>query len=75
MSYVVYAACTFAIVFTFAYAPRPLLGAPRYAAVMFPAFWILGLKLPSRAFVVVTAVSVVGYVIAAVVFMNQGFLF
>ena len=30
-SYVVYAACTFAIVFTFAYAPRPLLGAPRYA--------------------------------------------
>ena len=42
---------------------------------MFPAFWILGLKLPSRAFVVVTAVSVVGYVIAAAVFMNQGFLF
>ena len=75
MSYVVYAACTFAIVLTFAYAPRPLLGAPRYAAVMFPAFWILGLKLPSRAFVVVTAVSVVGYVIAAAVFMNQGFLF
>ena len=75
MSYVVYAACTFGILFTFAYAPRPLLGAPRYAAVMFPAFWILGLKLPSRAFVVVTAVSVVGYVIAAVVFMNQGFLF
>jgi hypothetical protein len=42
---------------------------------MFPAFWILGPKLPSRAFVVVAAVSVVGYVIAAVVFMNQGFLF
>jgi hypothetical protein len=75
MSYVVYAACTFGILFTFAYAPRPLLGAPRYAAVMFPAFWILGLKLPTPAFVVVTAVSVVGYVIAAVVFMNQGFLF
>lgn len=75
MSYVVYATCTFAILFTFAYAPRPLLGAPRYAAVMFPAFWILGLKLPSRAFVVVTAVSVVGYAIAAIVFMNQGYVF
>ena len=38
ISYVVYATCTFAIMFTFSYAPRPLLGAPRYAAVMFPAF-------------------------------------
>jgi Mannosyltransferase (PIG-V) len=75
ISYVVYAACTFAILFTFAYAPRPFLGIPRYAAVMFPAFWIMGLKLPSRAFAVVTAISVVGYVIAAVAFMNQGFLF
>jgi hypothetical protein len=74
-SYVVYAACTFGILFTFAYAPRPLLGAPRYAAVMFPAFWILGLKPPTRAFVVGTAISVVGYAIAAVVFMNQGFVF
>jgi hypothetical protein len=42
---------------------------------MFPAFWILGLKLPARAFVVVTAISVVGYAIAAVAFMNQGFVF
>jgi hypothetical protein len=42
---------------------------------MFPAFWILGLKLPSRVFAVVTATFVVGYVIAAVAFMNQGFLF
>ena len=28
ISYVVYAACTFAILFTFAYAPRPFLGSP-----------------------------------------------
>jgi hypothetical protein len=75
ISYVVYAACTFGILFTFTYAPRPFVGAPRYAAVMFPAFWILGLKLPSRVFAVVTATFVVGYVIAAVAFMNQGFLF
>ena len=33
------------------------------------------LKLPSRAFVVVTAVSIVGYAIAAIVFMNQGYVF
>ena len=75
ISYVVYAACTFAILFTFTYAPRPFVGAPRYGGVMFPAFWILGLKLPSRAFVVVTATFVVGFVIAAVAFMNQAFVF
>ena len=75
ISYVVYAACTFALLFTFAYAPRPFLGIPRYAAVMFPAFWILSLKLSSRAFAAVTAISVVGYVIASVAFMNQGFVF
>ncbi len=75
VSYVVYAACTFAILFTFAYSPRPFLGIPRYAAVMFPAFWIMGLKLSSRAFAAVTAISVVGYMIASVAFMNQKFLF
>ena len=32
VSYVVYAACTFAILFTFAYSPRPFLGIPRYAS-------------------------------------------
>ena len=74
-SYVVYAACTFAILFTFTYSPRPFLGIPRYGAVMFPAFWIMGLKLSSRAFAAVTAISVVGYTIAAVAFMNQKFLF
>ena len=30
VSYVVYAACTFAILFTFAYSPRPFLGIQRY---------------------------------------------
>ncbi len=71
LSYLVYAALTLLTVLTVTYAPRPLVGAPRYSAVLFPAFWILGSKLRGRSFLIVTGLFGVGYLVVATTFMNQ----
>lgn len=70
-SYLLYAGLTFLVVLTVTYPPRPLVGAPRYACVVFPAFWLLAERLHGRAFVAATAVSAAAYVLVAVTFMNQ----
>jgi hypothetical protein len=70
-SYLVYASCTFLVVLTVTYPPRPLVGAPRYACVVFPAFWLLARVLRGRLYVLTIACFAAGYIVLAITFMGQ----
>jgi hypothetical protein len=60
---------------SYAIPARPLVSVPRYFVVVFPAFWAMALLLdrpfPRRA---VLFLSVAGFVIASLSFMNWGFI-
>jgi hypothetical protein len=74
-SYLVYAATLALVVLTYTLPDRPLLSDPRLLLVAFPCFWAIATIVRDRWFVVTAVVFAIGYVAAAAVFMNWGFLF
>jgi len=76
LPYLTYASLSFLVPLTLPLSARPLVSVPRYEIVVFPAFWALAL-LTDRPVLrrVVLVLSTAGFVIAALAFMNWGFLF
>lgn len=70
-SYLLYACATFLVVITVTDPARPLVGAPRYACVVFPAFWLLASKVRGRSYAALAAAFAGGYVVLSTTFMGQ----
>jgi hypothetical protein len=73
----VYGAMSLLLPLFYPFADRPLLSVPRFAVVVFPAFWGLsgaglGRKLPEP---LVTSVLAAGWAISALLFVNWRYLF
>jgi len=54
---------------------RPLLSAPRFVAVLFPAFWAMAILVKGWRFPVALVGFGVGFVLLSVAFMNWGYIF
>jgi hypothetical protein len=74
-SYLVYGAICLLIPLTFAVPARPLLSMPRFALVIFPAFWVLAHQLRGRAYVGWLAVSGAAWSVLAMLFVNWRYVF
>jgi Gpi18-like mannosyltransferase len=77
LQYLIYALGCLLIPLSYAYEPRPLLSMPRFAAVVFPAFWVMADatergRLPST---VVIACFAAGLGLSATLFMNWWYIF
>jgi hypothetical protein len=74
--FLAYAALSTLLPLTYPLPARPLLSAPRFVVVIFPAFWAISLLLRGRIQMrVALAASIVGFVVASLAFMNWGYLF
>jgi len=75
LSYLAYVAATLLVVLSFPLPERPLLSAPRFVLVLFPAFWAMADILRGRWFFLAVAASVAGFVAVSAAFMNWGYMF
>jgi hypothetical protein len=73
--YLAYVVASLLVIFSYPLPQRPLVSAPRYALVLFPAYWAMADLWGGRAFRVVIASFLVGWVVLAVIFMNWGYVF
>ena len=74
-SYRTYVGLSLLIPLSFTLQAPPLPGLSRYVIVLFPLFWVAAEKIRRRAwFATTVAVSVVGYMTLAVMFMNWRFV-
>jgi hypothetical protein len=73
--YLVYAIVSVVLILSYPLPARPLLSAPRFLIVLFPAFWAMADLFVGRRFVLVTAVFCVGFFLMAATFVNWGFVF
>ncbi|MGI8479860.1 MAG: mannosyltransferase family protein [Gaiellaceae bacterium] len=76
LSYQVFVGLSLLIPLTFPFPPRPFMSMPRFVIVLFPMFWSLAGELSNlRAFIAVLIVSIAGYSVLAISFMNWGPVF
>jgi hypothetical protein len=73
--YLVYVVASVLVILSYPLPARPLLSAPRFLIVLFPAFWALADLATGRRLVIVTAAFSVGFIIMTAIFVNWGFLF
>jgi hypothetical protein len=64
-----------AVILSYPLPERPLLSAPRFLIVLFPAFWPIAAICTRQRLVPVVAISLVGFTTMAIAFMNWGFVF
>jgi hypothetical protein len=74
-AYLAYVAATLLVIFMYPLPERPLVSAPRYALVLFPAFWAMADLWTGRALRLVVASFSIGWVVLSVTFMNWGYVF
>jgi Mannosyltransferase (PIG-V) len=73
--YLVYVVATLLVILSYPLPERPLLSAPRFLIVLFPAFWPLAAIVTRERLIPVVAVFLVGFTTMAIAFMNWGFVF
>jgi hypothetical protein len=73
--YLVYVLASLAVILSYPLPERPLLSAPRFLIVLFPAFWPLGALCTRERLIPVVAISLVCFTTMAIAFMNWGFVF
>ena len=73
--YLAYVVASLLVIFSYPLPERPLVSAPRYALVLFPAYWTMADLWGGKGFRVVLAAFIVGWVVLAVIFMNWGYVF
>ena len=73
--YLGYVIASGVVILSYPLPARPLLSAPRFLIVLFPAFWALADLCVGRRFVLVSAVFCVGFVLMTATFVNWGFVF
>jgi hypothetical protein len=73
-TYAIYAGTIVLVTLSYTLPDRPLLSDPRLLLVVFPSFWAMASILRERRFVAAAVVFGAGYVVAASVFMNWGFV-
>ena len=77
LSYLTYAALSLLLPMTDPFPPRPLMSMPRFVAVIFPAFWVIGRAVTRRRIpeALVIGVFAAGWSLLAVLFINWHFIF
>jgi Mannosyltransferase (PIG-V) len=73
--YLAYVVASLLVIFSYPLPARPLVSAPRYALVLFPAYWAMADLWTGRAARLVVAAFTVVWVALAVIFMNWGYVF
>jgi hypothetical protein len=73
--YLVYVLASLLIVLSYPLPARPLLSAPRFVAVLFPAFWAMAVLAKGWRFPVILVGFGIGFVLLSVAFMNWGYIF
>jgi hypothetical protein len=76
-SYLTYALLSLLLPLTDPFPSRPLLSMPRFVAVIFPAFWVIGRAVERRRIpeALVVGVFAAGWSLLAVLFINWHFIF
>jgi hypothetical protein len=73
--YLVYVLLSLLVILSYPLPERPLLSAPRFCIVLFPAFWAMAALFAGRRFAVMLIAFIVGFSSLAIAFMNWGFFF
>jgi hypothetical protein len=73
--YLVYVLLSLVLILSYPLPERPLLSVPRFAAVLFPAFWAMAVLTKGWRFPVTLAGFGVGLALLSVAFMNWGYIF
>jgi hypothetical protein len=73
--YLVYVLASLVLILSYPLPERPLLSAPRFVAVLFPAFWAMAILVKGWRFPVALVGFGVGFVLLSVAFMNWGYIF
>jgi len=74
-AYLVYVVASLLVILSYPLPERPLLSAPRFLIVLFPAFWPLASICTRKRLVPLLAIALVGFAAMAIAFMNWGFVF
>ena len=76
-SYLTYAALSLLLPLTDPFPPRPLMSMPRFVAVIFPAFWVIGRAVARRRIPepLVIGAFAAGWGLLAVLFINWHYIF
>ena len=75
-SYAAYAGLSLLVPLCYPFPPRPLLSFPRFAIVIFPLYWLIGMFAKRRIpFGVTLAAGIVGFVVLSTLFMNWRYIF
>jgi hypothetical protein len=77
LSYLTYAGLSLLLPLLDPFPPRPLLSMPRFVAVIFPAFWVIGRAVERRRLpdALVVGVFAAGWSLCVVLFINWHFIF
>jgi hypothetical protein len=73
--YLGYVLASLVVILSYPLPERPLLSAPRFVAVLFPAFWAMAVLEKGWRFPVTLVGFGVGFVLLSVAFMNWGYIF
>jgi hypothetical protein len=73
--YLVYVVASLLVILSYPLPARPLLSAPRFCIVLFPAFWAMAALFTGRRWAVTLLAFLVGFSLLAIAFMNWGFIF
>jgi hypothetical protein len=73
--YLVYVLASLVLILSYPLPERPLLSAPRFVSVLFPAFWAMAILAKGWRFPVALVGFGVGCVLLSVAFMNWGYIF
>ncbi len=73
--YLMYVLLSLLVILSYPLPERPLLSAPRFWIVLFPAFWAMAALFAGRRFAVTLIAFVVGFSSLAIAFMNWGYVF
>jgi Gpi18-like mannosyltransferase len=74
-TYLVYVLATIVVVLSYPLPERPLLSAPRFLVVLFPAFWGMATVVRGRWMIPTVAAFGIGFVVLSSWFMNWGYIF
>jgi Mannosyltransferase (PIG-V) len=73
--YLMYVLLSLLVILSYPLPERPLLSAPRFWIVLFPAFWAMAALFAGRRFALTLIAFVVGFSSLAIAFMNWGYIF
>jgi hypothetical protein len=73
--YLIYVLASLVLILSYPLPERPLLSAPRFVAVLFPAFWAMALRVKGWRFPTFVFAFAIGFVAMAIAFMNWGYIF